>query len=77
MGWFGGHSGGSQRPAAQKLPNAFGWHDMSGNAWEWVQDCWHHSYRDERVLRGGCWGSRALETRFTNLGFRLARAVLF
>jgi formylglycine-generating enzyme required for sulfatase activity len=48
-------------------PNAFGIHDMAGNAAEWVEDCWNDSYRGapadgtawtkpqcrERVLRGG------------------------
>jgi formylglycine-generating enzyme required for sulfatase activity len=48
-------------------PNAFGIHDMAGNAAEWVEDCWNDNYRGapadgsawtkpqcrERVLRGG------------------------
>lgn len=49
--------------------NAFGLHDMHGNAWEWVQDCYKPDYRDAptdgsavsspdcrfHILRGGAW----------------------
>ena len=57
-------------PAGSFRANGFGLHDMSGNVWERVEDCWHGDYdgapRDgsawtrggdcgRRVLRGGSW----------------------
>ena len=56
-------------PVGSFPANGFGLHDVHGNVWEWVQDCWNNSYdgapRDGtawengdctlRVLRGGSW----------------------
>jgi len=56
-------------PVGVFLPNAFGLYDTIGNAWEWVEDCYHESYEgappdgrawtsgecSEHVARGGSW----------------------
>ena len=64
-------------PVGSFAANRFGLHDVHGNVWEWVQDCWNGSYQgasrdgsawergdcSARVLRGGSWGSRPRNLR--------------
>ena len=68
-----GYSDGHWGPAPVRTypAEAFGTFDLVGNVSEWVQDCWHDSYRrapadgsawvnpgcDERVVRGASWAS--------------------
>jgi len=42
--WHRENSGSRTHPVAGKQPNAWGLHDMLGNAWEWVADVWQSDY---------------------------------
>ena len=43
-------------PVGTFAANAWGLHDMAGNVFEWVEDCWHENYQGAPV-NGGAWTS--------------------
>jgi formylglycine-generating enzyme required for sulfatase activity len=46
----GSEWGGKQpAPVGSFPPNHFGLHDMVGNVWQWVEDCWHENYEGAPV----------------------------
>lgn len=86
IAWYRGNSAGRVHDVATRTPNAWGFHDMIGNVWEWCWDLFDPEvYGPYRVFRGGGWqdhpdGCRASCRRkshptfqIDDLGFRLAR----
>jgi formylglycine-generating enzyme required for sulfatase activity len=68
-------------PVGRFAPTGFGLYDMSGNVWQWTQDCWDGDYKsapvdggaytsgagcDKKVVRGGSWNAAPREARAAN-----------
>ncbi|MEU9305305.1 formylglycine-generating enzyme family protein [Streptomyces sp. NPDC048269] len=87
IAWYRGNSQERLHEVGGKLPNAWGFHDMLGNVWDWCWDVYDPEvYGTYRVLRGGGWfdehwSCRASARRRSHptfrvddVGFRLARS---
>lgn len=68
-------------PVKSFRPNKSGLFDMTGNVWEWVQDCWAENYADapdnqsprkysgkcgNYTIRGGAWNSKEKQITVTS-----------
>lgn len=87
---FARNSEGHTAVVGTKLPNSFKLHDLSGNVFEWVEDCADEDYRDMqgaafikvdkancnmRGLRGGSWDNKAADLRAFQRGSSTAKSV--
>jgi formylglycine-generating enzyme required for sulfatase activity len=69
-------------------PNPWGLYQVHGNAYEWVEDCWHENYQgapadgsawiagdcSRRMLRGGSWNFAPWHLRSASRGWLAAAA---
>jgi len=90
--WFERNSNIRAHFVGEKKANAFGLHDMHGNVWEWVEDCYQDNYvgapKDGsavaaggcvfRVLRGGSWvdGPDELCSAYRSMSYSDSRSYL-
>ena len=87
IAWIKSNSGEQTQEVGLKQANAWGFHDMLGNVWEWCTDIYDEDvYGEYRIFRGGGWfdeersvmattrrRSHPFVFKIDDLGFRIAR----
>lgn len=79
VAWYKSNSDGNLHQAGTMDINELGFHDLSGNVWEWCQDghikypsepqtdpCAEADSTEVYVIRGGGWNSRPSDCRYTS-----------
>ncbi len=86
VAWYDKNSENRTHRVGQKQPNGLGLYDMSGNVWEWLEDCWNKKYPgppadgsawksrncSQHMLRGGAWSSYPRYLRSSNRYWNLS-----
>ena len=67
IAWYNQNSDNHPHPVGSKAPNGWGLYDMSGNLWEWMEDCYqdtrHINQDDQQSIpdNGAAWEGNAAD----------------